>query len=92
MKIKIVSDGTCVGTRVLDASTGTAVQGVQLISFMASPQGAPEAFLHVAGVECEIITDCKMGLEPQLNPYSAQDLKLVPDDLKEFFGHDDSTD
>tara|TARA_Y100001938_G_scaffold135299_1_gene196794 strand:+ start:3035 stop:3313 length:279 start_codon:yes stop_codon:yes gene_type:complete len=92
MKIKIVSDGTCAGTRVLDASTGTAVQGVQLISFMASPQGAPEAFLHVAGVQCEIITDCRMGLELRANPYTVEDLELVPDELKAFFGHDDSTD
>ena len=89
MKIKIVSDGQ--RTQVLDEQD-QPIPGVQLVSFCSAVDGAPEAFLHVQGVQCEIVVDAQAGLLPATNPYRVQDLQVVPQDLKEFFGHDDSTD
>ena len=62
MKIKIISDGTT--TRVVDAVTGEPMAGVQMVNFMSGTDGAPEALLHVLGVECEILTEARADLIP----------------------------
>ena len=77
MRIKIVSDGTAAGTRVVDAETGEPVLGVQMINWMATVEGQCEALMHVVGVQCEIVTSARQALVPEFNPYEAQDL---PDD------------
>jgi hypothetical protein len=80
MKIKIVSDGTSEGTKVLDALSGEPVSGVQMINFMCGADGVPEALMHIVGIQCEIITDAAVDLAPDLNPYKVEDLPL---DLKD---------
>lgn len=77
MKIKILSDGTAAGTKVVDADTGTTIPGVQMVNFMAVADGACEAMMHVVGVQCEIVTTARAQLLPDFNPYEAKDL---PDD------------
>jgi hypothetical protein len=73
MQIKIISDGTVQGTRVVDAVSGETIPGVQMVSFMASVDGVPEALMHVVGVQCEILTDAHMALAPDLNPFEVED-------------------
>ena len=75
MKIKIVSDGTPAGTKVVHADTGETVEGVQMINFMASVDGQCEALMSVVGVQCEIYTEARQQLVPDENPYMAYDLE-----------------
>lgn len=77
MRIKIVSDGTVAGTKVVDATTGEQLVGVQMVNFMATTDGDCEAMLHVVGVQCEIVCAARSTLLPDFNPYEAKDL---PDD------------
>jgi len=91
MKIKIISDGTSQGTSVVDAESGEVVPGVQLVNFTCAVGEAPEAFLHVVGISCEIVTEAAEALMPDLNPFQVQDLDMLPDEIKDFF-NDDSTD
>lgn len=77
MKIKIISDGTVDGTKIVDAQTGERLAGVQMINWMSAVGGECEALMHVVGVQCEIVTDARAALLPDLNPYQAEDL---PDD------------
>lgn len=56
MKLKIISDGTANGTRVVSIETGEAVGGVDFISWSASVDGEfCEAQIHLLGVPCEIV-------------------------------------
>ena len=80
MKIKIVSDGT--STKVLDAHSGEELEGVQLVNFMAPADSAPEAFLHVVGVQCEILVDARAQLLQPEAVFDVEDLDVVPQDLK----------
>lgn len=54
MKLKIISDGTPAGTRVL-TEHGDEIEGIQLLSWSVNcmDEGA-EATIHLWGVPCEI--------------------------------------
>lgn len=65
MKLRIVSDGTREGTKVL-TTTGEQIEGVQLLSWSMSsslpedplsPSSAPqsEATIHLWGVPCDVV-------------------------------------
>ena len=55
MKLKIVSDGTRAGTKVVDADTGEVLEGVHMLSwgFSAGDQMA-DAMIAVEGVQVDI--------------------------------------
>jgi len=74
MKLKIISDGTANGTKVINASTGEPILGVQMINFMATTDGECEALLSVVGVQCEIVCSARSTLLQDFNPYEAEDL------------------
>ena len=79
MKIKIVSDG--VTTQVLDATTGSALEGVQMVNFMSGVDGANEALLHVMGVQCEIYTEARSELMPDGPNFEISDEPITLEDL-----------
>lgn len=91
MKIKIVSDGSSAGTTVCCANTGEPLEGIQIIDFRAVSGQPTEAFLHVLGISCDIITHAAQDLLPDLNPYEPIVEELDPDEIKDFL-NDDSTD
>lgn len=74
MKIKIISDGTSAGTKVVDCVSGEPIAGVTMINYMASTDGEPEALMHLVGIQCEIVCDARATLTPDLNPYEAEDI------------------
>ncbi len=86
MKLKIISDGTTEGTAVVDAVTGEPLQGVQILTFMCSPdEEQTEAILHLSGVACELLVDAKLDLVADAVPYDVQDLRLSVEELLQFF-------
>lgn len=57
MKIKIISDGTAVGTFVVDTSTGARVDGVKRIQWGVDYDGVAVAVLEFQGIEADIVGD-----------------------------------
>jgi hypothetical protein len=62
-KLKIISDGTTAGTRVIDLETGETINGIQMITWTCSDIGQPEVLVSISGVECEIITEAQVFQE-----------------------------
>jgi len=91
MKIKIVSDGSVAGTAVCCAETGEVLEGIQIVDFRAVVGQPTEAFLHVLGISCDIITHAAQDLLPDLNPYEPVTEELNLDEIKDFL-NDHSTD
>lgn len=84
MKLRIVSDGTVAGTRVL-TEDGQVVGGVQLLSFTAAAgEAEPEAMLLVQGVQCEIVVDARVNTTPLDLSYQAVDELVTNSDLLAF--------
>ena len=63
MKIKMVSDGTVLGTRVIDAETGNLVEWVTRVELVLDARDLPRATLYVVGVEVDVITDAETKCE-----------------------------
>jgi hypothetical protein len=59
-KLKIISDGTTIGTRVIDLETKEPIEGIQMITWTCSNVGEPEVLVSISGVECEIITESQV--------------------------------
>ena len=58
MRIKIRSNGTVWGTDVYDAESGTVMEGVTRIEFLADGhEGKITAVITVRDVEADIVTD-----------------------------------
>lgn len=79
IKLKIVSDGTTEGTRVVDQATGEAVGGVLMLNWAAtSDENLSEAMMVLQGVPCEIITSAyrhEVGMTMELED---DELEFVP--------------
>lgn len=73
MKIKIICDGK--STKVVDADSGELVEGVQMVSFVASTGDAPEAFFHVQPIQCDIVTDAAADVFQSRNPFNVEDFE-----------------
>jgi len=55
MRIKIISDGTDIGTKIVDAETMAEVEGCREVHWsMDSKLGVAEAFVEFSGVEVDI--------------------------------------
>ena len=54
LKIKIVGDGTPWGTRVVDATTGAQMWGVESVIVQARPNEAPMAIIRVRNVQIDM--------------------------------------
>lgn len=58
MRIKIVSDGTGIGTKVINADTGERLRWIKRISWSISgPDELATATVHFTKVEIEVIGD-----------------------------------
>ena len=60
MKIKIVSDGSEYGTRVIDADTGELIDGVVAVEIRADADmfgGAPRVKLHMTDVAVDVVSN-----------------------------------
>jgi hypothetical protein len=54
VKIKITSDGTATGSRVVNAETGDSLEGVYQVSWQHTANGTPIANILVWNVDAEI--------------------------------------
>lgn len=60
MKIKITSDGTPRGTKVIDQKTGEELEGVLMLSWtMAAEEAVGVVTLELVGVPCDIVTEAR---------------------------------
>jgi hypothetical protein len=60
MRIKIVSDGTSAGTKVVDEKTGETVEGVLMISWSVSTEDTgARVLMELLGVPCDIVTEAR---------------------------------
>jgi len=95
MKVKIVSDGTISGTKVINEETGEEVEQVVSVHTILNAHGeAPKAIITVACPAIEIIAEAetrKMAVpEPIKVPNTLEECfevlkqKLHPDDFKQF--------
>ena len=58
MRVKIISDGTVTGTKVVDAKTGETVEGVDRVRFVAdAAHDSIQAVIHVVNPEIEAAVD-----------------------------------
>lgn len=57
MRLKLISDGTIGGTKVVDARTGELVDNVVSVSFVASVDHEPVAVIRLHIPEIEVTTD-----------------------------------
>ena len=55
MRLKVVSDGTFIGTSVMDAESGEVLQGVEAVDWACHAPGDPVVTLKVRGVKVELI-------------------------------------
>jgi len=62
-KIRIVSDGIGVGTRVIDLATGTEIGFVQEIDIRIRPAEAVTAMIKIKCTELDIISDAEITQE-----------------------------
>ena len=65
MKLKIISDGSTAGTKIIDVESGEALGYVQMIQISAMV-GEPtvEAIVYMAGIPLEMVVDAKMDVLP----------------------------
>jgi hypothetical protein len=68
MKVRIVSDGTVAGTKIMFGDQ--VVPGVQMIAFNATLAGN-EAMVVIQGVECDLLVDAKV-LDEDWEPLEKQ--------------------
>jgi hypothetical protein len=66
MRVKIVSDGTVDGTRVVDAETGELMRGVMGIQWIATPgsEAGVYAVLTLRNVEVDLETEAEVAPPP----------------------------
>jgi len=57
MKVRLVSDGTSIGSKVLNAETGELIENVTIASVSISARGVPTAVLHFANVEMDVVAE-----------------------------------
>lgn len=58
MRIKIISDGRYIGTRIQNAETGEFIdQNVTLVGWECVPPDEPRAILEFRNVELEVVTE-----------------------------------
>jgi hypothetical protein len=60
MKVRIESDGTPAGTRVVDAATGEAIEGFTSVVICARHAAPAEAVITFEGVQIEMTVEAKM--------------------------------
>ena len=83
MKLKILSDGTRLGTK-LYAESGEPIENVVLCSWnMSTEDELATAMVELIGVACEIITEYR---EIQVAPLQAQDLDVQDQDWNWYRG------
>lgn len=84
MKLRIESDGTASGTRVL-TSDGQVLEGVQCLSLTLVPGQAPEAMLVIQPLELAMVVDASHGgWVVDEEPVSQQDIRaLLPPGLRD---------
>ena len=54
MKIKVISDGTNEGTRVVDAASGVRIENVSSITWIARGGQPPQAVVEFDQVEADV--------------------------------------
>lgn len=54
IKLKIISDGTSGGTKVVDAKSGRTIEGIKSVNYSISMDSLPKAEIHVEFAEAEI--------------------------------------
>jgi hypothetical protein len=60
MKVKIISDGTPRGTRVVDTATGEPLYQVRAVTWACEARGTAKAILELVGVEIEVIGEAEI--------------------------------
>ncbi len=61
MKLKIISDGTTVGTKLINEETGEMIHYVQKITWEVNAQGAiSKATIELAKIPIEVVVDSKV--------------------------------
>lgn len=71
-RIRIESDGTAAGTRVVDAATGEPIDGVTSVVITASTGYPPEAVVAFEGVEITLYVDAKVATGKVINLHGKQ--------------------
>jgi len=61
MKLKIISNGTDLGTKVVDAETGSVVEGVTSIEWKIAAGKYAEATIKCISIPVEVEIDGKNG-------------------------------
>lgn len=56
MKLKIVSDGTFEGTKVIDKETGQTINQISMVEFQVDINGLPKATIEFTDIEVDIIS------------------------------------
>ena len=74
VKLKIISDGTRRGTRVVNAETGEELEGVQSVCWSSDFDDGPSAEMTVAGVAADLGVDAR--------PYKSQTFTFIKMDEK----------
>jgi hypothetical protein len=67
LRLRVISDGTCQGTRVIDALTGRPVEGVTAVTWnLDACDLAAEVRLTISGLDCpvDVQGDAVVALEP----------------------------
>jgi hypothetical protein len=63
MNIKIISDGTATGTKIVDTTTGEQLNGVTKLTYTIESGGLAKAILELEPISAEIVgyigTDCE---------------------------------
>jgi len=68
MKIKIISDGTIEGTKVVSAKTGEEIESVTKIGWMAeSGEIYSRAIIEIINVPVEIESDAELQINVPIN-------------------------
>jgi len=87
MKLKIVSDGTTKGTRVIDAWSGESIDNIQKLVITAdATKGMVNAYFEIIGVEYDITVD---AFERKVLPMGVERSSIV---LKELGGENETKD
>lgn len=60
MRLKIISDGTAHGTKIVDEKTGEAIENALMVSWSISTEEAQSVvMLELQGVSCDIVTEAR---------------------------------
>jgi hypothetical protein len=65
MKLKVISDGTKLGTRVVNAETGELVKGVFGVQWEHKVHDLPTVILKIRSVPVEVTADWVEGAETE---------------------------